>query len=327
MNNILKYFPVKIREILENEIGENEDFLEEIRVRVQKPIILKFNKFEKIVRYFVTPEEILSILQLVCENSIYSYQKQIAEGFVTVTGGHRVGISGSCVIENGKIININYINSLNFRLARQVSGISKKLLRYILDSEENTILNTLIVSPPGAGKTTLLKDIVKQISSGIKDIKFRGINVGVVDERGEIAALYKGIPQNDIGVKTDVMDNLSKAVGMKMLIRSMSPQVIVADEIGSIDDVDAINYALSSGAKGIFTAHGKDFEDLNLNHILKDLIKSYIFGVIIFLDSKEKGKIKEIYLLNKKEFKYEKQEENPKTEINLQENILVEENI
>lgn len=303
MRNILKYFPLRIRNILEKEILQ-EDFLEEIRIRVKKPIILKFKEKDKIIDYLVSQEEILDILHVVCENSIYSYQHRIAEGYVTIKGGHRVGISGSCVLENGKVINISYINSLNFRIARQILGISKDILKYIINQKENLVLNTLIVSRPGVGKTTLLKDIVRQISSGIEEVGFKGLNIGIVDERGEIAALYKGIPQNDIGIKTDVMDNVSKSDGIKMLIRSMSPQVIVADEIGDFKDVDAINYAMSSGCKGIFTIHGQDFEDLFSNKVTKELINECFFEVIIFLDSKEKGKVRELFLLDKKEFKY-----------------------
>ena len=156
-----------------------------------------------------------------------------------------------------------------------------------------------------AGKTTILKDIIRQVSNGIKLKKFEGLNVGVVDERGEIANLYKGVPQNDIGIKTDVIENVSKATGMKMLIRSMAPQVIVADEIGNKEDIDAINFAVCSGCKGIFTAHGYDFEDILLNPVLKDLIDRHLFEVIIFLDSKKRGTIKKVYLLNKKSLNYE----------------------
>lgn len=154
------------------------------------------------------------------------------------------------------------------------------------------------------GKTTLLRDIVRQVSNGIEKYNFNGLNIGVVDERGEIASLYKGIAQNDIGIKADVMDNISKAIGMKMLIRTMSPQVIVADEIGTMEDVNAINYAMSSGCKGIFTAHGQNIEDLYLNHVLNNLIDRCIFEIIIFLNPKQKGEINKIYALDKKDSKY-----------------------
>ena len=180
------------------------------------------------------------------------------------------------------------------------------MLKHILNLEDNTIFNTLIVSPPGAGKTTMLKDIVRQISSGIKDLKFKGIDVGIVDERSEIASLYKGSPQNDIGIKTDIIDNVPKNIGIKMLIRSMAPKVIVADEIGNFEDVEAINYAMCSGCKGVFTAHGNDFDYIYLNCVSKSLINTHIFETIIFLDSKEKGFTKDIFILNKKNLQYEK---------------------
>lgn len=306
--DVLKYFPSNLKNILINEIGDKEELIEEIRIRTKKPVILKFRDFEKIVRYMVGQEEILNILQLICENSIYSYQNQIAEGFVTVSGGHRVGISGSCVIEKGKVININYISSLNFRISKQVLGCSENILEHILNLNENTVFNSLIVSPPGSGKTTLLRDITKQISSGIKKLKFKGVNVGVVDERGEIAALHKGIPQNDIGIKTDVIDNISKSGGMKMLIRSMAPQVIIADEIGSNEDIEVINYAMCCGCKGIFTAHGEKMEDLYLNPVIKTLINTHIFERIFFLSSKIKGDLNDIYVLDKKDMQYKKYE-------------------
>lgn len=305
MNSILTYFPEKIQKKIAEEALDRFDKLEEIRIRVNKPIILKFNDSEKAIKYSVTPGEISSCLQLICENSIYSYQNQIAEGFVTVKGGHRVGISGSCVIENGKVININYICSLNFRIARQVIGCGTKILSHALNLEQNSIYNTLIVSAPGSGKTTVLRDIIRQISTGIKDIKFKAVNVGVVDERGEIAALYKGIPQNDIGIKTDVIENVSKSIGMKMLIRSMAPKVIVADEIGNVDDIDAINYAICSGTKGLFSAHGTSFEDISLNPVLKNLISMHILERIFFLDDNKRGSLKKIYGLNKKTGEYE----------------------
>ena len=188
------------------------------------------------MKYIVSSEDVIETLQNICENSIYSYQNQICNGFVTIRGGHRVGITGNVIMEDKKIINMNYISSLNFRIAKQIKGCSDKILKYILDLDNNTIYNTLIISEPGAGKTTILRDTIRKISSGIEQLNFKGITVGVVDERGEIAAMYKGIAQNDVGIKTDVLSNIPKSIGMKMLIRSMCPNVIVADEIGSKED-------------------------------------------------------------------------------------------
>lgn len=301
-NDILRYFPDKIRVVLENEINNNL-VIEEIRIRNSKPIILKLNNSEKIINYIVQTEDVLNILQSICENSIYSYQNQICEGFITIKGGHRIGITGSAVIENNQVKNLNYISNLNFRIARQIIGCSNNIIKEIINKEENTIYNTLIVSPPGAGKTTLLRDIIRNLSNGTEEIT--GKNIGVVDERGEIAAMYKGIPQNDLGIRTDIIENIKKSIGMKMLIRSMAPEIIVADEIGSKEDVQEINYAVCSGIKGIFTAHGNSLEDLKLNPAIAELIEKYIFERLIFIDKNNKGKVNKIYALDKinKEYK------------------------
>lgn len=306
LEEILGYFPEKLENKLSEEIKDKLDSLEEIRLRVDRPIVLKFRDTDKVIKYNVTTEDILSTLQILCENSIYSYQNQIAEGFITIKGGHRIGISGSCAIENGKVINIRYIYSLNFRIARQVIGSSNLVLKHILNLENNSIYNTLIISAPGTGKTTILRDIIRQLSTGIKEIKFLAINVGVVDERGEIAAMYKGIPQNDIGIKTDIIENVSKSIGIKMLIRSMAPKVIVADEIGKREDIEAIHYAICSGCRGIFTAHGSNFADVSLNPVIHNLIETHTIERLVFLDEKEKGKVKEMYALNEKNGEYEK---------------------
>lgn len=292
MKKIIEYFPDKLQNILIEKIKANEDKLEEIRIRNQRPIILKFNSEEVVVEYIVNSEEIKSILQLICENSIYSYQKQISSGFITLQGGHRVGLVGSCVIENNKIININYINSFNFRIARQVIDCSNDILKHILDIEKNSVFNTLIISPPGCGKTTLIRDIARQVSSGNNEYNFKGITVGIVDERSEIASLYKGVPQNDVGIRTDVIENVSKSIGIKILVRSMAPKVIIADEIGIYEDINAINYALCSGCKGIFTAHGSSLEDIYKNPVLKNLIDAHVFQRLIFLDENKRGKVK-----------------------------------
>jgi len=145
--------------------------IEEIRIRTNKPLIIRTSLEEVVTDYIVTTEDILTSLERICENSVYTYQNQICGGFITVMGGHRVGITGNAVMEEGRIININYISSLNFRIARQVIGSSTPLLKYVIDYEKNVVRNTLIVSPPGAGKTTILRDLVRNISDGFNGFR------------------------------------------------------------------------------------------------------------------------------------------------------------
>ncbi len=177
---ILRYFPSNIYSLLDNTINQNRQVaeeLQEIRIRSNRPILLKLRRTTILIEYNVSGTEILQTVERLCNNSIYAYKNQICDGFLTIKGGHRVGITGTAVTENNNVINLKYITSLNFRIARQVIGCSNKILNEILDMENKTIYTTLIVSPPGMGKTTMLRDTIRNISNGIANINFQGKTV------------------------------------------------------------------------------------------------------------------------------------------------------
>lgn len=287
-DEIFDFFPNFIKE--EKDIpSEIIDKAEEIRIRIGQPICIRNYSNEYYFKHKISSDDILKLLENFCNNSIYSVQNEINSGFITIRGGHRIGITGTCVFENNTIKNIKYISSLNIRVAREVKDCSFDILTRII--ENKNFNNTLIISPPGCGKTTIIRDMIRQLSNG--NAFCNHYNVGLVDERSEIAAMFRGVPQNDIGSRTDVMNNCKKAIGMKMLIRSMGPQIVATDEIGGDDDEDAIFEATYSGVKLLLTAHGE-----KLNDVSKNFLDSKIFKNIIILKNQNRpGELDKIYLL------------------------------
>ena len=266
----------------------------EIRLRTKCKVIIICGKNEIVLSCIITPKAILDILLNVSKNSIYAIQNDINNGFVVIRGGHRIGISGEVVYVDEKIKNIKNICSLNIRVARQIYGCADSILPKIISG--NTFLNTLIVSPPGCGKTTLIRDIIRQISNGIPSLNFTGKNVALIDERGEIASVYEGVASLDVGIRTDIMSNVNKANGMKMMIRSMAPDVIATDEIGKKEDISAIKEAILSGVKVIFTMHGDSIKSIIKNENIRELLNLNIFSKIILLSSgKIPGIIEKVY--------------------------------
>ncbi|MBR1742941.1 MAG: stage III sporulation protein AA, partial [Lachnospiraceae bacterium] len=252
----------KIRSVFEK---ENYDFfrLQDIRMRVGKPLLVVYGGKEYLVTMEgefrrdvdqsvkISEEDIRESLEYISNYSMYAFEKEIKQGYLTVAGGHMVGLAGKVVWERGAAKSIRYISFINIRLAHEVKGCADRLFPYLYG--EHGLCHTLLISSPGCGKTTLLRDIVRQISDGTG--RRPGMTVGVVDERSEIAACYQGTPQNDLGSRTDVLDDCPKSEGMMMLVRSMAPQVIAVDEIGARKDVEAIRYIMNSGVKLLATIH------------------------------------------------------------------------
>ena len=257
---------------------------EEIRIRAQRPVSLRkgmslwylnqdgsltlaktrlsktrlpktrVSKTTSQVSQFILPSkaEMEQILLNASRFSVYAVEEQIRQGYLTIQGGHRIGICGEVILRNGQIQGIRRISSYNIRIVREVCGCAKAVYPWLWEKEQ--FLDTLIVSPPGLGKTTLLRDLIRLISDG-DDIHIP-LTVGLADERGEIAACINGIPQNDVGQNMDVMDGGSKTSTMPMLLRTMAPQVLAADEAGGVADIQIFEQAKKWGTSLLTTAHG-----------------------------------------------------------------------
>ena len=250
--------------------------------------------------YIVSKDDIEQTFQIMCKYSIHSFIDDIKKGFITLRGGHRVGIVGKTIIEDGQVKNIKHISSLNIRISREVLGCSDKVLKHIIKGKDK-INNTLIISPPQCGKTTLIRDIVRNISNGNEEFLFSGMKVALIDERNEISGSYLGVPQMDVGIRTDVIETCPKDIGIMMLLRSMSPNVIVTDEIGNMDEIKALYTALNGGVSLITTVHGDSIDDIRNRKELSNLLDSELFKKVIILSSKKgPGTIEKIYDLEEK---------------------------
>ncbi|MCX7885195.1 MAG: stage III sporulation protein AA [Caloramator sp.] len=289
----------KISELNLNEISG----IEEIRMRAEKPLMIFKDGYDyflgemglqknNIRTFIVEKNDIERTLQLMSDFSIYAVEEELKQGFLTLKGGHRVGIVGRVVLEENRIKTVRNISSLNIRIAREVKGCGINAVKRLYSEG---IKHTLIASPPGCGKTTLLRDIIRIISNGCSEINLRGHKVGIVDERSEIAGCYLGIPQKDVGIRTDVIDACPKVQGIIMLLRSMSPEIIAVDEIGSLKDADAIEEAINSGIKVISTVHGKDMDEILKKAGIRSLMANKAFERILILSRKKgPGTIEEI---------------------------------
>lgn len=263
--------------------------LREIRLRIGRGLMIEtadgecwLGKEGGFVRkerdaYRVTKEDVKVALELLTGYSVYAFEEELRQGYFTVEGGHRIGVAGQTVTEDGRVLRLRHISFLNLRIAHECIGCSKELFCRLFG--DGTFYHTLLFAPTGCGKTTFLRDLIRLISEA-------GKRVGVADERSELAACYQGAPQHDMGPRTDVMDGCSKAEAMRMLLRSMTPEILVADEIGLREDAEAIRVAAGSGCKVVASAHGGTLEELQKNPMLAELWEERRFERYVRLEKR-----------------------------------------
>ena len=288
--DILTLFCGEIRSILEKTKIDDKQ-LQEIRLRASRPLILKVANEEWFLKsdgslsseeregVCVSAGQIRDSFAVISRHSYYAFADEISRGYLTVPGGHRVGICGKAIREDEECRGMRYVSFLNVRVAHEVRGCGERVVRNLY--ENRRVLSTLIISPPGGGKTTLMRDLIRLLSDG--NSYREGVNVSVVDERSELAACYHGIPQHDLGCRSDVLDGCGKSEGIRMMIRSMGPQVIAVDEIGGADDVQAVEDAACCGCAVLATAHGESIEEIRRKPGLGKLVREGLFDRYLIL--------------------------------------------
>jgi len=255
--------------------------ISEIRLRADKPLILRQNGREQMDSYRPSANDIRETVERISQYSLYAFEAELAMGYITLPGGHRVGVVGQVVLDGGLVRGWRHISGLNIRVAHCVPGCADRVLPFIFDGGQ--FMHTMIISPPGLGKTTLLRDIVRQISNGANGRP--GLTVGLVDERSEVAGCFQGTAQNDVGIRTDVLDGCPKAQAMIMLLRAMSPDVIAVDELGGEQDARAVDAVLNAGVKLLCTAHGDNVAGAMASPTLRPVLERGIFQRFIVLNA------------------------------------------
>lgn len=276
MEQVYRVFPGELRAQLERLPPKTWAGLEEIRLRTGQPVRLWGRNRVESLAGELTRTELEQVIRLASRCSIHAVLPQLRQGFLTLPGGHRLGICGRAVLREGEIHAIEPVSSLNLRLARQMRGVAEPLMERLCPKGE--FRSTLILAPPGAGKTTLLRDVIRCLSDGTGCLPHR---VGLADERGEVAALRRGSPQLCVGENTDVMEGCPKSRALMLLLRGMNPQVLCADEITAREDIEAMSMAAGCGVELLCTAHGGSRADLERRGLYRTLVEQGVFRYLL----------------------------------------------
>jgi len=275
--NLLKLIPSGLRSGLEKVVGSKT---EEIRLRCGfAPTVLINGSEQQAGTVPVGVRDLHSILEAATGASMHSAEGGMKNGFITISGGIRIGICGTVIMKSGACAGYSAVSSLAIRIPHEIKGVCSAVVSDI-DG-----FSALIISPPGAGKTTLLRDLVRVFSDGDENLGIKSRRVGIADERSEIAALHGGIPQLYVGRRTDIIDGCPKAEALMKLVRLMNPELAALDEITSPEDISALIRACHTGVKIIATAHADSYEDLMLKPLYRSLLNSAVFEKLVTITS------------------------------------------
>jgi len=261
--------PQGLRETFERLSDKEKAFAEEFRLRAGLlPSVLLPGGEKRLGTRTVSPRDLIDTLEIATESSLHSSKESIRNGFVTGLGGHRIGICGTAIMKNGEIEGIRSVSSLSVRIAKEIKDCGREVASKLIES--GRFMSAIVISPPGGGKTTLLRDLVRQLSN-------RGFRVALADERNEIAAVRGGVPQADVGMRTDVLSSCPRDQAVMLLLRTMNPEIIAMDEITAPRDARALESASNCGVGLLATAHALDVSELLGRGLYRELLSQGIF--------------------------------------------------